>query len=67
MWNFQIDGRTKWWNRSAQEKKKETMKERIKRQDLYNGNTNLSQLIEFISKDMATRGYIWLTSEIILK
>jgi hypothetical protein len=52
MWNFQIDGRTKWWNRSAQEKKKETMKERIKRQDLYNGNTNLSQNIEFISKDM---------------
>jgi hypothetical protein len=28
---FQIDGRTKWWNRSAQERKKETMKERIKR------------------------------------
>ena len=27
---FQIDGRTKWWNRSAQERKKETMKERIK-------------------------------------
>ena len=33
-------------------KKKETMKERIKRQDLYNDNTNLSQHIEFISKDM---------------
>ena len=26
--------------------------------DLYNGNTNLSQHIEFISKDMATQGYI---------
>jgi hypothetical protein len=28
---FQLDGRTKWWNRSAQEREKETMKERIKR------------------------------------
>ena len=26
--------------------------------DLYSGNTNLSQHIEFISKDMATQGYI---------
>jgi hypothetical protein len=31
---FQIDGRTKWWNRSAQEKKKETMKEREKKRPL---------------------------------
>jgi hypothetical protein len=33
--------------------------------DLYNGNTNLSQHIEFISKDMATQGYIWLTSDLL--
>jgi hypothetical protein len=34
-------------------------------QDLYSGNTNLSQHIEFISKDMATQGYIWLTSDLL--
>ena len=34
-------------------------------QDLYSGNTNFSQHIEFISKDMATQGYIWLTSDLL--